>query len=268
MEYYIFLYRNLFEFGFDDDSLQNNSGIINIIEKIKESKLENSNNSGIVLNSNANPPDQNFMFKSRSPNTFKNIVNQKKQKIQQLDEQVKEKKEELSIKEFDVVINKDIHKLLKFKNKVRKTFVITRCDRCKIICCLSSFGKNESEDYYKNAKIVIAKEADRLIRQRSEIFELWKSIDNISLFKKLILNQNQCFMIKNKCKKLLVSDGKIDLSSLKKLKDKELQKQVDDLCTYLKKRKDKKTINAVDYLLFDYCEDKVKEKVNNTISFT
>ena len=62
--------------------------------------------------------------------------------------------------------------------------------------------------------------ANNLLESKLEIFEIWKNLDQFNLLMKIILNKNQCYMLKNRGLKVLTNKMEKDkeIENLKDLK--------------------------------------------------
>jgi len=80
----------------------------------------------------------------------------------------------------NICLNKDIYKLLEFKHKKRTEVEITKNERCYYLFCCYSLKRQSTVD---KAKIELISQAEVIIKKRTEIFEIWKNIDQIRLFK-------------------------------------------------------------------------------------
>ena len=84
------------------------------------------------------------------------------------------------------------------KNKQILSVEIELKERCYLLYCWDCKSKksnsNLKESFIKK-ELMIA--ADKNIDCKSNIFELWKYLDQFNILKKTLLNENQCFMLHN-----------------------------------------------------------------------
>ncbi len=260
-EYAIFLYSKIFALKLDEEQNsamedQSQYDKINVKKndeddlkgvKIEEVKVNVPNfiinKNDISNNSNINASNNNL------PGTPENLT---KPKLYA---------KFLKNKDEDIILNKEINKLLKFKKKKRKEIQISKCKRFEFIHCYLEERSNH-ESNLGRAKLELMTQAERIIKKRSEIFEVWNVIDHVRLLKKLVLNENQCFMINNKGRQLLTSEGgPVTKEDLDKLDENEYQNSTNSLIEYFQKRKEENKANAVDILLYKYIEENLKKEV-------
>ena len=179
----------MFKLELEEDKsipLQENIGIIehNRIE-IKSSSIVNLSNFDIKKDYSSTKLEQ----------TPEQINNQNKESIlkpKTLYSKIIANKKDYS-NHFD--LNKDIKTLIDYKAKKRELITITNCERFKYIYCC---GENKTKliKNTPNRELLVA--AEDIIKKKSEVIDLWKSLDQFRLLTKIILNESQCFMIQNR----------------------------------------------------------------------
>ena len=93
---------------------------------------------------------------------------------------------------------KDIENIIANKSRTRQRINIVSCERCYfILCCFNSSYKNQN-DNQKLRKFELMEAADVELSNKSDFLNYVKLIDQFRLIKKIILNENQCFMIDNR----------------------------------------------------------------------
>ncbi len=161
-----------------------------------------------------------------------------------------------------VIMNKEIDNIIKYKETPRKEVLISFSERFKYSHCCKSSDLKEKE-IKGRIELIIA--AEEVIGKKSEIFEIWKIIDQLRLLTKLLLNKNQTFMIQNRNFHSIINPKKksIDLNHFREEKYEENTK---DLMKYLKEKKEKNELNAMDLLLFKYLDEDLKQKVKGEVN--
>jgi len=152
--------------------------------------------------------------------------------------------------------NKDLKQIINYKQKIRKEVKISYCERSRYSCCCFN-PKTKEQILMKELSLL----ANKIIKQKSDIFELWKTIDQFSLLKKIVLNENQCFMIKNRgIKEISIKPENLQLKE-EDLEEERNDEDIIKLIEYFKSRNDKKKCNDIDDLLFNYLDHDIKSKI-------
>jgi len=159
-----------------------------------------------------------------------------------------------------------IYNKSKLKNKRVETNFF---ERCNLLNCSNNFSDNKEKKFKK--EIIIA--ADNIISDKAEIFELWKCLDQFKLLKKILLNENQCYMLNhiglkeivNKIGKEVQGDNiqspEQEYPELKDIEgDKEKVRKIKLIENY-KLIKDTNESNNIDALLWHYLDDELKQVI-------
>jgi len=110
--------------------------------------------------------------------------------------------------------------------------------------------------------------ADKNIDNKSNIFELWKYLDQFNIFKKTLLNVNQCFMLQNiNFQKEIINkiDTERDYSqddvTITDLYENKINERKLKLLEYFRCKNQSERIdtNVIDDLLWNYLDNEVKE---------
>ena len=141
---------------------------------------------------------------------------------------------------YNIPHNKNINKLINSKNKARKTLKLDSHKRfCFQLSCInySKGPNNNSDPIMRNLSI----KADKIIEAKSDILKIWNNFDQFNLFKKIFLNANQCYMLKNIGLKTIINNSYEDLNEEKPDNDLEENRKEEDkrisLGEYLRKRR-------------------------------
>jgi len=150
----------------------------------------------------------------------------------------------------DLAVNKELEKIVDYKSKKRKNVQIHFLERARFYCCC----KNPL--YVDRIKCDLIQNVYFIIRQRFEIFELFKQLNQFRLTAKLLLNENQCFMLQNIGRKLITNEFNLSLGSeefCKHIENKHnlLQK---NLLNYLKDKKQNNLLTNIDLVLYRYLD--------------
>ncbi len=154
----------------------------------------------------------------------------------------------------DLVLNKDLSKLIEHRSFKRHQISITFCENFNYMyCCfkakLEKLEKSKSE---KNQRYELLAAADQSIKKRLDIVQFLHSQEQLELLKKIILNENQCYMLEHRDLKFILDKGILDEMRTKQLKEQKNQDEVIKLTSYLKDRIKKNNLSKVDLLLFEF----------------
>jgi len=244
--YHIFLYNKLYNLQIDDESLDQNiinNNIQSISPNIQSKKidfeLKNLQYIDDVKNSNLNS--------STNKLNYNRIV----------------------IKQHEyskAVENKEIKKLIMLKKRKKTHIEIDSCERFRFnYCCYED--KVSGKRTEKKLRYELLLTADKDIKNRSEIFEIFKLLDQFKLLLKLFLNESQGYMIKNRGKQEITNDFNWTSNNeeIQKIEEIRMQKQINKLSDYLLEKKRSNSISNIDMLLFYYLDTEAKEKMINKI---
>ena len=99
-----------------------------------------------------------------------------------------------------------------------------------------------------------------------DILQFIKQINQFNLLKKLILNENQTFMINNQALKTVVGKyRKIDDEVFNMTTEEKLEKKQISLIDYLKSRNENNNISDYDKVLYSHLADDLKEKITDMV---
>jgi len=149
---------------------------------------------------------------------------------------------ELNIKNKEIVINKEITKVINYKNKKSTDIAISQADRLSYVCCC---GEKKIVDNPKNIIFKLIKVAESELEKKCDIVEIIRVIDQFRLFKKFILNEGQCKLLNNRELKILTEQTPIIDVNLEEMKTSEM-------FSYFKTRKDSGLLSQIDMLLLNY----------------
>ena len=101
--------------------------------------------------------------------------------------------------------------------------------------------------------------AEETLTKKCDFFEICKSIDQFRLLKKLLLNEGQCLLIKNRELKTLTNETELDSP----ITNDQLKK---DIIQYIKSRKDSGSFNQIDKVLMNYATIHIKESIKSDLN--
>ncbi len=162
--------------------------------------------------------------------------------------------------------NKDINKAITGKKigEKSKKVEIRSCE--KISFCNFKLEKSTKEETKLKYELML--EADTQIDQLSEITELWKIIDQVNLISKIVLNEEQCFMLKNRgfytLKNSISKSTENNEREIKELNREKYESKKAKLIEYLRVKR----LNGpskVDELLFEYLSEELKEEIRTSL---
>jgi len=192
------------------------------------------------------------------PDSSKEIINNQSSII-------KENKSLRKYKKQDIILNKEINEVIEFKKHKLVDVSLTFSERCYFKYCCYNRNKTGNEEINLKHNLYLA--ANKEINRRIEILEYIKMMDQFRLLSKIILNKNQCYMLKNR-EFHRVIDNKLNITSVEEeLKLEEIEKENKQrLKEYLFIRKNENCLNQTDILLFKYMQNDLKAEISNEIN--
>jgi len=162
----------------------------------------------------------------------------------------------------DVILNKEIVKVIEYKKHKLFDVNISACDYFCFTNCCCKFEKDPN----KNMKFNLFKESQKEIEKRIQILDYIKLVDQFKLIQKIILNKNQCYMLQKRELHRIIDSKILSVDEeAKKLEEKEKENR-DSLCNYLSTRKSENSLSQIDILLFKYMENEIKSSIIQEIS--
>jgi len=175
-----------------------------------------------------------------------------------------------SKKDEEIIINKELNKIINFNKKIRERIYISFSEYITIYfpCCFkknSGISKTKSDLRYD-----FVKDVSKWISRYIDIIPFLREIDKLNLLKKIILNESQNFMLNNKDKKVLAIythnlNENLNQKFLEK-KDKK-KRQQNQLVEYLIDKKQKQKLTDVDICLFSNLESGMRQTIEEDVNF-
>ena len=163
----------------------------------------------------------------------------------------------------DIILNKDIDKIIEFKKEPRKEVKLNKSERffysyCYIPCtCGNTKVESESKTKYE-----ILNSLNYAFANKTNIVKLLKMIDQLRLLRKIILNEEQCFMLQNRGSQTIINKrsflSNMCLEQINEVKDKV---NAENLAKYLDTRNVDDNLSSIDLLLLKYMDPDVKFQV-------
>jgi len=252
-EYSVHLFYLLFRVYLDDDTIDNNFKHMSIdINKdnnknrkngeieLDNLKIEENNTSNVHLNK-FNLHNEK-MLPLPLNNNDNNISVTKKSKLKDFK------------KDKEIVLNKEIDKVINYKSKKLKIIQLTRCDLFKFkYCC--GLRKAEQDIRYKLVHILRMK-----LVEKCDFTEIAKLLDQFSLYKKLTLNYGQCALLNNRDLKIITEKTSIIRNKQEEDVYEEDTKKV--IFEYIRQRNESGTLNKTDKALIKYLPKYLSEELN------
>ena len=167
--------------------------------------------------------------------------------------------ERKKLRHYGGPLKKHISNIINEKKKKSESIKIGKFERCKFyICCYET--KIKDLNNINVWRYELMKEAESTLDKKSDILYLFKTYDQFSLIKKILLNENNLFMLENREKQNIfhtfLSEDSVqqirDINTAKQdLKKMKLEK-------YLKEANEKQSFTQVDKLLYQYLDESLR----------
>ncbi len=166
----------------------------------------------------------------------------------------------------DMIQNKELEKVIESKKTGIEEIKVTCCERLYFVYCC--FNKNkQGVNIELKMKYELLKACEQEVDRKIEILELIKIADQLKIIKKLLLNENQCFMLQNRgITNLIDTRVSSELDENQQIEEKERAKKKNLIEYLLKQQRDHK-LNQIDTLLFQYLEKDLKEEIKGEVKF-
>ncbi len=110
------------------------------------------------------------------------------------------------------------------------------------------------------------KAAEEEMKEKFNIISFFKNLDQLRVLKKIILNEPQCYMLKNIDKYLISNSQNSSVNTMKMIKADKIKSKKEKLEEYLKKKNEDGTVNNVEELLFCYMDVNMKEEITKELN--
>jgi len=246
-EYSLFLYYSFFRLQSIEENNNDESQDYVMIQKNRNNlnDKELADKVNIYINNN-NIENKNGNI-SNNPNNYINhnnssdILNKSRKSLHL---------RTLKIKDKDIVMNKEISKVIRHKDTNYKDINIIFCKRCSLLYCSQS--KNNTNSLLKIINI-----ADIELQNKFDHIKTSRYLDQFRLIKKLILNEGQCLMMNYRVLRTLTERTKPEEENNGEIEN----KTKDEIIEYVKSRKDSELLSPIDQLLINYLPKELSEKI-------
>ena len=168
-----------------------------------------------------------------------------------------------SVIQNEVIINNEFDKILAYKRKKRRPVHLGKCERFAFYYLWCQFCQ-KARSNIKVIRFELMNAVNYELDKKLDIIEIIKHKDQFRLFKKLFLNESQCFMINQRDKQTISNKrGKIykDEEVIKYLNQEKLKEKKEKLIDYLRKKRDEYKITSIDLILIKYLDDEIKDDI-------
>ena len=149
----------------------------------------------------------------------------------------------------DTILNKEISKVIKSKNKKAIDINISFSDRFSFVNCCGE-SKTKTNSLYNLINII-----ENELVKKCDFVKILRKLDQFSLIKKIILNEGQCMLLNNRDLKIITSKDENLLTS-KRIEidgDEGINEHIRvSIINYLKSRMETNSISEIDKLLVKY----------------
>ncbi len=250
--YQVFLYEKLFNLELDAESPEEKKS-----DKTQNILIMQNVIDVTIHNDKKNNSESNIGFNNKNESSTSEII-QKENFIGNIELRQLTINPDEKMQVNNILFNSDIKKVIEHKNKKRERVSISFSNVIYYsICCFKDNYKSSKKLQIQKFELIEA--ANSVIDQKHEIVELWKSLDQQRLLEKIVLNENQSYMLHNRDKQDIVTNDQEDLREIMEEKEKRKQASLQD---YLKELKNNKNLNDIDKLLVKYVDSDFKTKLN------
>jgi len=230
----------------------NSNSPSNEIENLDSINKENENKIQYFLNKSDNTNIINI-----SQNKANKYTNNGNNNQYNINEQRK------SILINEVHINKEFNEIIEYKKKKRVKVELGRCERFIFNYLWCNFCE-KTKDISKIIKYELISAVNYEIDKKLDLIELVKHMDQFRLFKKLFLNESQCFMLNSRDKMTITNHYRKnynDKEVVKFLNQEKLQRKKEKLIEYLKQKGQENIMSPIDLILIKYLDEEFQDEI-------
>jgi len=271
-EYYLFLYEHLYrlEIEKDENKIENRNKIIEI-QVLQDANKQQSDRSGTPeKQDNSYKHDSSKLNILARPSNFlekdtNNVINfpQNPEVLPKIsptsNKNIKSLKILKMIKKDNTLVNKDVKKLLEYKDKDKEQIKIGNCERfCYINCCCYMKTRNKKDKNY-NLRYELINHAETETSKKFDIIEVFKLFNQLRLLKKLLLDKNQCYLLDNRELHSLTHNKIETTDTIQDLNQIIETENFDNLIEYLKAKE--QNLSNIDLVLLSYLKEDIKNEL-------
>jgi len=266
-QYCIYLYNSLFKLEIEKE---NSIGANNIELEMNLNKhlnlninnnLENKENlekSNLYLNKDSSSAD---LFKNNSNNSHNLNYSHIEIVVPTPIPITKSNRKESFFKIKENVINKDVKQLISYKEKHKEKVTIRIPERfCYVNCCCYKNNRMKNKNYNLRYELINLVELE--IEKKTNIIEIFKIFSQFQLLKKLLLNENQCYLLENRELHTLANSKSTPIEEIEDLNEIKEKQRTEKLLEYLRKLSKANINSNIDILLLKYLNEELKMKLN------
>ncbi len=156
------------------------------------------------------------------------------------------------------LINKDISNLINYKSKKFTKVVIGRMERYYFLNCNNCRPKKKK---YNNSRFELLVAAEGAIENQLDVVKLFHSIDEFNLFKQMLLNEDQEYLLRNREAKNIYNTKAQTLLELRNIDVDKITKKKRKTAEYLRNKQESEGFNDIDKLLLKYLDKDLKDEL-------
>jgi len=242
----MFLYENLFKLEIDSNEKSDN----------EDRKIE------LDIVNKANEINKDFYNKDISSQDFLN--NNNCQNSLNPESIRKTNKLNHNFKLKDIIINKDIQNLINYKKKKKEPVIVKSCERyCYVNCCCYNMIRQKNKNY--NLRYELMNNVETEIDNRFDIIKVFKLLNEFYLLKMLLLNETQCYLLKNREVQTITNNKSTPTEIIEDLNEVKEKQKINKLINYLKTKKHQNSFSNIDLLLLKFLNDDLKIQLKKDV---
>jgi len=281
--YNLHLYKKILHLEIDDNIGENAilNNVNNIDKKSEKTNLEielpnfgfnkvhrdNQDNIPNIINNDQslNPlptPTSLSPYKNLNPNQYPNSNDKSVDQMINFNQKNNNNDFNKIKKEFKF---NNLNEVIQFKKKKRVRVKLQFWENfCYLYCCLYvNEIKNQNNINKLRFELMAASEEE--VNQRLDGINLINQYQQFKLFRKIILNSNQCTMLENRDRKVIVNKPNLKKNQFKEIYEEKEREKIINLVNYLQAGVTGDKLNQVDIMLYNYLIPEIREKIEKEL---
>ena len=208
----------------------------------------NSNNEISLLNY----PNNNYTSIDKD-NKINSLINSKS-------------KENLEFNYSNYIKYNNLTEIIAYKVKKKTKVIIDSSENFYRLFCCWFIHKIRSENDFKKLRYELVIASEQEVNRRLNGVNMINRFDQFNLFKKLILNKNQCTMLENRDLMVITNKPIFTNDEFKNLHEDKEKAKLNNLVKYLKERCTENNLSNIDIMLYKYLKLDIRESIEKELN--
>jgi len=165
----------------------------------------------------------------------------------------------------EIIVNNDVKSLLNYKKQKRDQITIKKCERFCYLSCRCCYINQRKGNKNYNLRYELIDNMEVEVSKKFDIIEVFKSLNQLRLLQKLLLNENQCYLLENRELHTLNNSKTVPRKEIENLSELKEKQRFTKLVDYILIKKQENNLSNIDVLLLKYLNQDLKLQLRKDI---